>query len=56
MNEQDLKIQQLTQEVAKWKKLAMKAADKACFECDSSEEKHCRKCQISRIREEAGKS
>jgi len=53
MNEKDLQIQQLRAEVEKWKGYAVKAADKACFECDSEAEKVCRKCPIHKIREEA---
>lgn len=55
MNEHELKVQQLTREVEKWKKLAVRAADKACFECDSGTEENCRKCPISKIREDATK-
>lgn len=58
MNEKDLKIQQLTRKVAKWKKRALEAAIRACNECDEyvlKREEECRKCSIRKIREEAGK-
>ena len=53
MNEQEMRIQQLMREVEKGKRLAVRAANKACFECDSEAEKVCRKCPIHKIREEA---
>lgn len=58
MNEQDLKIQKLTQDVAKWKNRAMEAAERACSECEeymSREKEGCKKCRMTKIKEEAAK-
>ena len=55
MNEKDLKIQQLTQDVAKWKNRAVEAADRACLECEALHA-DCKKCRMTKIKEEAGKA
>ena len=54
MNEHELKIQQLIQDIAKWKNRALEAAERACFECESLH-KDCDKCRMKKIKEEAGK-
>lgn len=54
MDEKDRLIQKLTRELAKWKKLAAEAANKACFECESLNA-DCSKCRMTKIKEEAGK-
>ena len=55
MNELEMRIQQLVREVEKWKQLAVKAADKACFECDTFVDRNCGKCPVREVREAAGK-
>ncbi len=52
MDEKDRSIQQLTQDVAKWKNRAVEAANKACWECEQ-QPKLCEKCRIKQIKEEA---
>lgn len=54
MDEKDRLIQKLTRELAKWKKLAVDAADRACFECESLNA-DCSKCKMTKIKDEAGK-
>jgi hypothetical protein len=56
MNEKDLQVQQLRQDVAKWKNRALEACEKACFNCEEYwSRKHCEKCRITKIKEEAAK-
>ena len=54
MDEKDKRIQDLIQEVAKWKGRAIEAANQACFECERLD-KDCVKCRMTKIKEEAGK-
>ena len=53
MNEQE-RITQLTNDVAKWKNRALEAAQRACDECSEYMARHCEKCRIKKIKEEAG--
>ena len=52
MDERDKKIQELTREAAKWKKLALEAAERACFECEEYAEgkRGCKRCRIMKIK------
>lgn len=52
MDERDKKIQELTREAAKWKKLALEAAERACFECEEYAEgkRGCKRCRIMEIK------
>lgn len=54
MNEHELKIQQLIQDIAKWKNRALEAAERACFECENLHA-DCEKCRMKKIKEEAAK-
>ena len=54
MDELEMKIQQLKQDVAKWKNRAVEAADRACMECEALHQ-DCEKCRMQKIKEEAGK-
>ena len=53
--DQDRMIQQLMNEVAKWKNRALEAALRACDECDECDEMMttCDKCRIKIIKESA---
>lgn len=55
MDEKDKRIQQLTQDLAKWKNRALEAAEKACFECERLDA-NCEKCRMKKIKEDAGRS
>ena len=55
MDEKDRLIQRLTRELEKWKKMAVEAAEKACFECESLNA-DCSKCKMTKIKEAAGKA
>ena len=52
MSEQDLQIQQLRRDVAKWKNRAVEVASIACMKCQWKE---CERCRVQKIKEEAGK-
>lgn len=54
MDEKDRLIQKLMRELAKWKKFAADAANKACFECESLNA-DCSKCKMTKIKNEAEK-
>lgn len=57
MPEKDKQLVQLTQEVARWKNRAMEACEKACFNCEEYwSRKHCDKCRVKKIKEEAGET
>ena len=58
MDERDLKIQKLTQDVAKWKNRAVEVAQVACENCEEYAEGHknCGACRVLKIKEEAGRS
>ena len=53
MGDKDKKIEQLKQDLARWKGRALEAANKACRECDQMPV-YCEKCRIRKIKEEAG--
>lgn len=53
MDDKDLRIQRLTQDVAKWRCRALEAAYKACDECREYTPKCCNSCRIKQIKEEA---
>ena len=55
MDERDLRIQRLTQDVAKWKGRALEAAARACDECSEYMGRNCDQCRIKRIKEDAEK-
>ena len=57
MDEKDQKIQRLIAEVARWKGRALEAVGKACIECEifSAENPTCKRCRMTKIREEAEK-
>ena len=52
MTDKDLRIQKLTQEIAKWKNRTLECANRACEECDEYSPKNCDACRITRIKEE----
>ena len=54
MDENDKKIQQLRQDVAKCKGRAIEAAEMACQQCRHSDLELCKHCRMEKIREEAG--
>ena len=56
MSDQE-KIQQLTQDTARWKNRAVEACHKACDNCAEYVEgqKNCNGCRILKIKEEAGR-
>ena len=55
MDELEMKIQRLTQDVARWKNRAVELADVACQNCEEYMEaqRHCEKCRVRKIKEEA---
>ena len=53
MDDKDLRIQRLTQDIAKWKNRALEAASKACDECREYTPRCCNCCRIKQIKEEA---
>ena len=58
MDEKDQRIQQLTQDAARWRNRAIEAAQRACDECEEYVQRRegvCRKCRMREILEEAGK-
>ena len=57
MDEKDHKINKLIAEIARWKGRAIEATERACIECERYEKDDplCRKCRMTRIREEAEK-
>lgn len=55
MDEKDKRIQDLIQEIAKWKGRAIEAANQACFECERLD-KDCKKCRMLKIKEEAART
>jgi len=54
MDEKDRWIQQLTQDVARWKNRAVEAAERACMECERLDA-DCGKCRMQKIKEEAAR-
>lgn len=56
VDEYSMKIQQLTQEVARWKGRAVEAAARACQECEEYAEgkRVCEECRIRKIKDAAG--
>lgn len=56
MDEYAMRIQRLTQEVARWKGRAVEAAARACEECEEYMEgkRICTACRIREIKEAAG--
>lgn len=59
MNELEKRIQDLIQEVARWKQRALNACEKACFNCEEYRPNAKKPCDVSgccvyRIKEEAG--
>ena len=54
MDEKDKKIQQMTQDVARWKGRAIEAAEMACQQCRHADMELCKHCRMEKIREEAG--
>jgi len=54
MDEKDKKIQQMTQDVARWKGRAIEAAEMACQQCKNVDLELCKHCRMEKIREEAG--
>ena len=57
MSDQE-KIQQLTQDVARWKNRAVEACSEACANCEEYNEGRtkCDGCRVMKIKEEAGLS
>ena len=54
MADKDISIQQLKQDVAKWKGRALEAAEVACQLCKHTNLDLCKHCRMEKIREEAG--
>lgn len=52
MDEKDA-LERMTMEAEHWKRLALEAVEKACFECDQVFTKECDKCRMKKIMEEA---
>jgi predicted metal-binding protein len=54
MDEKDRVIQQLMQDIAKWKGRAIEAAETACQLCKQTDLELCKHCRMEKIRKEAG--
>ena len=54
MDEKDKSIQQLKQDLAKWKGRALEASETACQLCKHTNLDLCKHCRMEQIRKEAG--
>ena len=54
MDEKDVKIRELTQDIAKWRGRAIEACEMACMHCKKTDPELCRYCRMEKIRKEAG--
>jgi len=52
--EKDQLIQELKQDLARWRGRAVEAVEQACSTCKAADLELCRHCRMEKIRKEAG--